>query len=98
MKPQSDVIATRLFRACEAIAAPILGAWSVTYGYNDMMGYWVRFSPHDMDAFAFAGLYFDRTAMIDGVLYTSHDCGFTRQDLIGCLLSVDAQAGKKLPK
>jgi len=105
MKPQADIVATRLFRACEApnlracqaLAAPIVGKWQVQYGYNEMMGYWVRFSPFDMEAGAFASLYFGSYAL-DGILYTSRECGFTRVDLIGCLLAVDAQAGKKLPK
>lgn len=110
MKAQADVIATRLFRACEApnlracqsIAAPILGAWRVQYGYNDMLGYWIRFEAADNDALEFMYRFFDqwmsREQMLDGLLFTSHEWGFTRQDLVGCLLSVDAQAGMKLPK
>jgi hypothetical protein len=103
MKPQADVIVKRLFfaaeapnlRACQAIAAPTFGKWEVQYGYNEMMGYWVRFEPHDNLAKVFLEKYIPGWEFI---LYASHDCGFTREDLIGCLLAVDAQAGKKLPK
>jgi len=103
VKQQADVIVKRLFyaaespnlRACQAIAAPIVGAWHVTYGYNDIMGYWVRFEHADYDAMKFSVQMFGDIA---DFLYTSHDHHFTRQDLIGCLLAVDAQANKKLPK